>query len=166
MSFNDYPDIPEIIEDGETFFENALKKAQSVSKYTGQTVIADDSGLEVRSLGGKPGVHSARYSGNNATDKENNRKLLTELKDIPMEKRDAAFRCVLVLYRPDGSYDYFEGKLEGMIAFEPEGEEGFGYDPVFIVPRYGCTVAQLSLEVKNSISHRARALKKLKKSLQ
>lgn len=88
------------------------------------------------------------------------------MKDIPIEKRDAAFRCVLVLYRPDGSYDYFEGKLEGIIGFEPKGGEGFGYDPVFIAPRYGCTVAQLSPELKNSISHRAVAFKKLKKSLQ
>lgn len=129
-------------------------------------MIADDSGLEVESLGGRPGIRSARYSGKDATDKKNNEKLLTELKDIPIEKRDAAFRCVLVLYRPDGSYDYFEGKLEGVIGFEPKGGEGFGYDPVFIVPRHGCTVAQLSPELKNSISHRAEAFKKLKKSLQ
>jgi len=129
-------------------------------------VIADDSGLEVESLEGKPGVHSARYSGKDATDEKNNEKLLAELKDIPIEKRDAAFRCVLVLFRPDGNYDYFEGKLKGIIGFEPKGEEGFGYDPVFIVPRFRCTVAQLSPEVKNSISHRAEAFKKLKKSLQ
>ena len=103
LSLQDYPDAPDIIEDGRTFLENALKKAQSISKYTGQTVIADDSGMEVESLGEKPGVHSARYSGKDATDEKNNEKLLTELKDIPIEKRDAAFRCALVLYRPDGS---------------------------------------------------------------
>lgn len=163
---NEYPDIPEIEEDGETFLENALKKARVISKYTGCTVIADDSGLEVESLDGRPGVHSARYSGDNATDESNVEKLLTEMKDVPMEKRNAAFRCMLILYRPDGSYESFEGKLEGIIALEPEGKEGFGYDPIFIIPEYGCTVAQLSMEVKNSISHRAKALKKLKKHLQ
>ncbi|MBW2545172.1 MAG: XTP/dITP diphosphatase [Deltaproteobacteria bacterium] len=166
FSLNDYPDTPNIIEDGNTFLENALKKARVISEYTGGTIIADDSGLEVDYLEGAPGIHSARYSGAEATDERNIRKLLEELKDVPTEKRGAAFRCALVLYRTDGTFETFEGKLEGKIAAEPAGVEGFGYDPVFVVPEYGKTVAQLDPETKNRISHRAMAFAKLKKSLQ
>ncbi len=166
FSLYDYPDAPDIIEDGGTFLENALKKARVISEYTGGTVIADDSGLEVDYLKGAPGIHSARYSGAGATDKRNIRKLLAELENVPTEKRGVAFRCALVLYRPDGTFEAFEGKLEGRIATEQAGSEGFGYDPVFIVSEYGKTVAQLDPETKNRISHRAVAFAKLKKSLQ
>ena len=165
-SLEDYPDAPEIIEDRATFLENALKKARTVSRYAGATVIADDSGLEVEYLNGAPGIYSARYAGDRATDEENNQKLLEELTNVSAQKRAAAFRCVLVLYRPDDTYETFEGKLEGRIALKLEGNEGFGYDPVFIVPEFGKTVAQLDPETKNSISHRALAFAKLKKSLQ
>jgi len=166
FSLCDYPDAPDIIEDGNTFLENALKKARVISEYTSGTVIADDSGLEVDYLEGAPGIRSARYSGTGATDERNIRKLLEELENVPTEKRGAAFRCALVLYRPDGTFETFEGKLEGRIATEQAGSEGFGYDPVFIVPEYGKTVAQLDPETKNRISHRAVAFAKLKKSLQ
>jgi len=166
LSLHDYPDVPSIVEDGNTFLENALKKARVISEYTGGTIIADDSGLEVDYLEGAPGIHSARYSGAGATDERNIRKLLEELDGVPTEKRGAAFRCALVLYRTDGTFETFEGKLEGIIALKPTGSEGFGYDPVFIVPEYGKTVAQLDPEIKNRISHRAIAFAKLKKSLQ
>ena len=166
LSLHDYPDIPNIIEDGNTFLENALKKARVISEYTGGTIIADDSGLEVDYLEGAPGIHSARYSGAGATDERNVHKLLEELDGVPAEKRGAVFRCALILYRADRAFETFEGKLEGRIATEPTGSEGFGYDPVFIVPEYGKTVAQLDPETKNRISHRAVAFAKLKKSLQ
>ena len=166
LSLNDYPDVPEVVEDGSTFLENALKKARMVSEHTGEWVIADDSGLEVDYLNGRPGVHSSRYSGPDATDDKNNRKLLEVLKTVPPEKRGAAFRCVLVLYKPDGTYRSFDGELRGTIARTPAGSEGFGYDPVFYVAEYGKTVAELSPDIKNRISHRAQAFNKLKKSLQ
>jgi len=166
VSLSSYSDMPDVVEDGETFFENALKKARIVSEHTGQTVIADDSGLEVDALGGRPGVYSARYAGDGATDDDNNRKLLEELQGSPVEERGAAFRCVLILYRSDGTYSAFEGTLRGRIVESPAGDEGFGYDPVFYVEEYGKTVAELSPEVKNTISHRAEAFGKLKKSLQ
>lgn len=154
------------MEDGTTFFENALKKARALSEYTGEVVIADDSGLEVDALGGKPGVHSARYARPGADDNRNNQKLLEELRDIPEDERGAAFKCVLVLYRTDGTYMSFEGTLRGRITFDPAGDGGFGYDPVFFVEEYGRTVAELAPDTKNRISHRAKAFNKLKKSLQ
>jgi XTP/dITP diphosphohydrolase len=162
LSLNDFPDVPDIVEDGKTFFENALKKARAVSEKTGLASLADDSGLEVDSLGGRPGIHSARYSGPDATDASNIRKLLTELHGRPDELRRAAFRCVLVLYRPGGDYDVFDGKLDGIISTEVRGENGFGYDPVFLIPDLGRTAAEVSPDEKNRISHRAKALEKLK----
>jgi XTP/dITP diphosphohydrolase len=166
LSLDDYPGIPETVEDGTTFFENALKKARAVSDYTGEVVIADDSGLEVDALGGNPGVHSARYAEPNADDDRNNQKLLKELQGVPEDERGAAFKCVLVLYETDGTYTSFEGTLRGRITFDPAGQEGFGYDPVFFVKEYGRTVAELTPDTKNRISHRAEAFNKLKKSLQ
>ncbi len=165
LSLQDYPDAPSIREDGHTFLENALKKARIISEYTGRTVIADDSGLEVDCLEGAPGIHSARYSGVGATDGKNILKLLEEMDGVPGEQRGAAFRCVLVLYRTDGTFETFEGELRGTISREPSGNEGFGYDPVFIVPGYGMTVAELDPGTKNMISHRGLAFAKLKKSL-
>ncbi len=165
-SLNDYDDVPEIREDGLTFLDNALKKARIVSGFTGQTALADDSGIEVDALDGHPGVLSARYAGPNATDAENNRKLLEALRGVPPDKRGAAFRCVLVLCRPDGSFETFEESWRGRIAEQPLGSGGFGYDPVFTVPELGLTAAQLPLEVKNRLSHRALAFQRLKKYLQ
>jgi XTP/dITP diphosphohydrolase len=165
-SLEDYPDLPWIVEDGTSFTENALKKARGISNLTGEMVLADDSGLEVAALQGAPGIYSARYAGKDADDQQNIRKLLDEMKGVPAENRGAAFRCVLVLYRPDGSYDSFEGSWEGRIAEKPAGEGGFGYDPVFLLPDRGLTVARLSPEVKNAISHRAQAFAKLRSYLQ
>lgn len=165
-SLEDYPDLPGIVEDGTSFIENALKKARVISNLTGETVLADDSGLEVEVLGGAPGIYSARYAGKDADDRQNIRKLLDEMKGVPAEHRRAAFRCVLVLYRPDGTYDFFEGRWEGRISEAPAGEGGFGYDPVFFLPGEGMTVAQLPAEAKNRISHRAQAFAKLKERLQ
>lgn len=166
LSLSDFSDIPDIEEDGDSFFENALKKAIIISRFTGETVLADDSGLEVDYLNGKPGVRSSRYSADKATDEENIKKILNELTGVPVDQRGAAFRCVLVLHQPDGGFESFEGELRGMITDKPVGNGGFGYDPVFFVPEIGMTVAQLSPEVKNRISHRAQAFKKLRKSLQ
>jgi XTP/dITP diphosphohydrolase len=162
LSLNDYPGIPETIEDGKSFLENALKKARAVAESTGEIALADDSGLEVDALGGAPGIYSARYAGNDADDVQNIRKLLYDLKGIHAENRGAAFRCVLVLYPVDGHYEAFEGRWEGLIAEKPVGQSGFGYDPVFFLPGEGMTVAELSPEVKNRISHRAQAIAKLK----
>jgi XTP/dITP diphosphohydrolase len=164
-SLEDYPDLPEIVEDGNSFHENALLKAKIVSKLTGETVLADDSGLEVDALGGAPGIYSARYAGDDADDQQNIRKLLDDLKGIVFKNRGAAFRCILVLYPADGRYATFEGRWEGMIAEKPAGQGGFGYDPVFFLQGEGVTVAQLSPEVKNRISHRAQAFAKLRETL-
>ena len=165
-SLNDYNNIPEILEDGQTFLDNALKKARIVSEFTGETVLADDSGLEVGVLDGRPGIFSARYAGPNATDEENIQKLLEALRGVPPEKRGAAFRCVLVLYRPDSHFETFDGYWQGKISERPLGNNGFGYDPVFFLPVYGLTAAQLPPEVKNRLSHRAQASQKLKIYLQ
>ena len=164
LSLNDFPNVPEVIEDGATFLENALKKAKAISEYTGEIVLADDSGLEVEYLNGGPGVYSSRYSGEGATDGSNIKKLLLSLGGVPHERRGAAFTCVLVLYFPDGEYKSFEGHLAGIIHDRPEGDGGFGYDPVFFLPDVGLTVAQIPQEVKNSISHRARAVLKFKEA--
>ena len=160
-SLKDYPHIPEIVEDGATFSENARKKALIVAQLTGQIAVADDSGLEVDALGGAPGVYSARFAGEGASDSANIKKLLELLRDIPSEKRGARFVCVMALATPDGEVSLVEGECRGMIAMEERGMSGFGYDPVFIVSGYGETFAELGSEVKNKISHRARALSKL-----
>ena len=166
FSLNDYPEIPEIVEDGKSFLENALKKGRAVAEATGEIALADDSGLEVDALGGAPGIHSARYAGNDADDLQNNRKLLHYLMGVPAANRGAAFRCVLVLYSPDGHYEAFEGRWEGRIVEVAAGKGGFGYDPLFFLSGEGMTVAQLPSEVKNRISHRAQAFAKLKERLQ
>ncbi len=154
--------VGHIVEDGSTFFENAMKKAKTVAEKTGLMAIADDSGLEVDALSGRPGIFSARYAGENASDEENYLKLLDELKEIPETKRGAQFRCVVVAYMPDGRYVSAEGICRGMITTAPQGSQGFGYDPVFVPEGDSRTMAQLSREEKNMISHRGKALKKLK----
>ena len=165
VSLSNYAHVPEIVEDGKSFLENALKKARIISEFTGETVLADDSGLQVEVLGGEPGIYSSRYAGEKATDEENNTKLLTKLKNIPQEKRTAFFRCVLVLYKRDGSYDYFEGKWNGQIIDERRGNNGFGYDPIFFVPELKKTAAELPSEIKNKVSHRGQAFAQLKKAI-
>ncbi|MFH1078923.1 MAG: XTP/dITP diphosphatase [Pseudomonadota bacterium] len=166
LSLYNYKDVPDILENGQSFFENAMKKARIVSEWTGETVLADDSGLEVDALGGAPGIYSARYAGDDATDAGNIRKLLKDLKGMKPDKRGGAFRCVLVLYRPGGHFERFEGRWQGRIADKPAGTGGFGYDPVFFLPEFSMTVAQLPLGLKNELSHRAIAFRKLKNYLQ
>ena len=165
VSLNSYTNVPEIVEDGQNFLANALKKARIISEFTGETVLADDSGLSINFLNGEPGIYSSRYAGLNATDKENNAKLLAKLKNIPVEKRTAFFQCVLVLYRKDGSFDSFEGKWQGQIIDDERGSNGFGYDPIFWVPDLKMTAAELPADIKNKVSHRGQAFAKLKSSL-
>ena len=149
-------------EDKATFRENAEAKARFVAVRSGLAALADDSGLEVDFLGGAPGVYSARYAGDGATDKENYLKLLAEMEGVEPASRGARFRCVVALALPDGTAVDFDGSFEGVIAGEPAGEGGFGYDPVFFIPAEGKTAAELTAEEKNSMSHRGRALEKLK----
>lgn len=154
--------IPKIVEDGKTFRENAIKKAQTIAGITGKITLADDSGLEVDALGGQPGVCSARFAGENATDRENNLKLLQLLKDVPCDRRNAQFRCVIAIALPQGKAEVVEGICRGDIGFSEKGGQGFGYDPIFIPIRYNKTFAELSMSAKNKISHRGRALEKAK----
>jgi XTP/dITP diphosphohydrolase len=162
----DVPALPAVVEDGETFAENAVKKARSAAVATGKAAIADDSGLVVDELGGQPAVRSARFAGEGASDADNNAKLLRELAGVPEERRAAAFRCVIALCMPDGECRTFEGELKGVLLGAPRGSGGFGYDPLFLVPEYGQTLAELPLEIKNAISHRGKAFAKLKDYLQ
>lgn len=155
-SLDDYPDIGEIEEDGRTFAENAVKKAATVSLSTGELAIADDSGLEVDALDGRPGVHSARYA---PTSKERNEGLLEELADIEPERRGARFVCVAALADPQGHAVVREGTCPGQIAMQPSGEGGFGYDPVFYLPDRDATMAEISRDEKNAISHRGNAFR-------
>jgi XTP/dITP diphosphohydrolase len=164
-TLEEFPDAPEVVEDGETCEANAIKKATAVARHTGLLAVADDTGLMVEALGGRPGVYAARYAGEQATYEDNWRKLLRELKDIPRERRRARFVTVAAIARPSGDVKAVEGVLEGLITDAPSGSEGFGYDPVFWVPELGRTLAQLTPEEKNRISHRARALAKVKEIL-
>ena len=165
VSLKNYKGVPEIVEDGKSFLENALKKAKIISGFTGETVLADDSGLQVDVLEGEPGIYSARYAGEKATDDDNINLLLARLKNIPQKKRTAFFCCALVLYRTNGSYDCFESKWQGLIIDERRGANGFGYDPVFFVPELNKTAAELPPEIKNKVSHRGQAFAKLKNTL-
>jgi XTP/dITP diphosphohydrolase len=166
FSLNDFPDAPVVIEDGRTFEENALKKARSAFEHSKLTSISDDSGLEVFYLKGRPGIHSSRYAGKDATDLENCQKLLEELKGIDMENRKARFKCVVVLYSPLHHDLIFEGKCDGYIIDEMRGELGFGYDPLFVPLGYTKTFAELDLVTKNKISHRGKALSSLRNYLE
>jgi XTP/dITP diphosphohydrolase len=165
LSLNDFSDVPEIKEDGKSFEENALKKARFFSNYFGKPAVADDSGLEVNALGGLPGIYSARYAGQGANDREKNQKLLKEMEGIPVSRRGAKFRCVMALVAPEGEERVVEGTCRGRIGFKEVGRKGFGYDPLFFLPEYGKTMAQLTVEEKNRISHRGKALRKLKRVL-
>ncbi|WP_283607180.1 XTP/dITP diphosphatase [Faecalispora anaeroviscerum] len=157
-------ELPEVEETGTTFAENALLKAESACKVTGMPAIADDSGLVVDALGGAPGVYSARYAGEGATDKQRYEKLLKELHDVPAEQRTARFVSVVCCVFPDGKILTEEGTCEGIIAFEPKGEGGFGYDPIFLVGER--SYAEMAAEEKDQISHRGRALAKLARELE
>lgn len=161
-TLTDWPDAPTVIEDGETCRANAMKKADEIARFTGCLTLADDTGLEVDALGGRPGVHAARYAGDDATYEDNCRKLLRELEGVPPSKRTARFITVIAIAEPDAqgraSIEMTEGVLEGLIAEREAGRYGFGYDPVFWIPELKKTLAELSPEEKNRISHRARAL--------
>ena len=161
-------DVTEVAETGTTFVENAIIKARHAAKQTGLPAIADDSGLAVHSLGGEPGVYSARYSGDQATDRSNITKLLDAMSGIPKEKRQAKFLCVLVFMRhtDDPTPIICQGEWHGEIMTEQQGENGFGYDPIFWVEEQNCSSAQLSPEQKNTLSHRGKALKLLLAQLQ
>lgn len=163
---NECGPLPSIVEDGATCQENAIKKARIIAQHTGCMALADDTGLEVDALDGRPGVYAARYAGEQATYEDNCRKLLNELHDIPTELRTARFRTVVAIADPNGSVDVVEGVLEGTISHVPQGSQGFGYDPVFVVHELKKTLAQMPLEEKNQISHRGRALVKAKAVLQ
>ena len=163
LSPDDFKNIPKIKEDGGTFKENAAKKAVITSKFTNELTMADDSGLEVDALGGRPGVFSARFSGRGADDLKNNKKLLRMLGHVPSCSRKAAFKCVIAIAKNGVLLKIVEGKCRGQIGFEMRGESGFGYDPLFIFRELGKTFAELDLKIKNQISHRARALGKAKK---
>jgi len=152
---------PEVIEDGTTFTANAQKKALEMARFSGYLTLADDSGLVVDTLDGAPGVYSARYAGEQGDDAANNLKLLAEMDGVPDDKRQAAFHCVVALAWPDGRCETYSGQVSGLILREKRGTDGFGYDPLFLVPEYGKTTAELSLEIKNRISHRGTALRKV-----
>lgn len=152
---------PEVIEDGDTFEANARKKAVEMAAFSGYLTLADDSGLVVNALNGAPGVHSARYAGEQGNDAANNAKLLEEMSTIADEHRQAAFHCVMALASPDGQCQTFVGRVSGLIMRGERGGGGFGYDPLFIVPEYGKTMAELPLDIKNRISHRGTALRQV-----
>lgn len=159
---SDY-NVPEAIEDGLTFVENAIIKARNAAKHTGLPAFADDSGIEVDALNGQPGIYSARYAGEHGDDEANNRKLLHDMRDIPEEKRSARFRCCIVYMRhaEDPSPIIADASWEGRLLFAPSGENGFGYDPLFYVPTHDCSSAELHPDTKNAISHRGLALQEM-----
>jgi XTP/dITP diphosphohydrolase len=152
---------PQVVEDGDSFEANARKKALELAVFSGCPTLADDSGLVVEALDGAPGVHSARYAGAQGDDAANNDKLLCELAEVADERRQAAFHCVVALAWPDGRCQTFSGRVNGLIMRGERGEGGFGYDPLFMVPEYGKTMAELPLEIKNRISHRGSALRQV-----
>ena len=156
-TLDEFPDAPDVVEDGDTCEANAVKKACAIAEYTGLPAVADDTGLEVDALGGRPGVYAARYAGEHATYEDNCRKLLLELTGVSPAQRTARFLTVAAIALPSGRVRVAQGVLDGVIAEEARGTLGFGYDPVFIVPELGKTLAQLSADEKNTISHRAKA---------
>ena len=161
-TLDDFPNVGELVEDGASFEANAIKKALEYSKATGMIAIADDSGLVVDALDGRPGVYSARYAGDDAGDDDNNEKLLLDMRGFSEGKRGAAFVCVVAAATPDGRTITSEGRCEGEIMNSPKGDGGFGYDPLFYIPRFGCTMAELASDKKNEISHRGKAVEKFK----
>ena len=167
LCLSDLPPLPEVVEDGDTFLANAQKKAREVALATRLPTLADDSGLLVDALEGAPGVHSARFAGEHASDDENNTRLLELLANVPTEDRRARFRCVLALATPDGTLGpHTEGECEGRIVREPRGAHGFGYDPLFEVEGLGRTMAELSSAEKDDLSHRAVATRRMKDELE
>ena len=158
LTMKDFPNLPKIEEDGKTYQENAFKKARKILEYTGKICLADDSGLEIDYLEGKPGIYSSRWG---SSDEERIDKVLKLLKDVPLDKRNAKFVCVVVLVLPDGKTYMVKEECKGIIKFKPKGKSGFGYDPIFLVPEYGKTFAELGDKLKNQISHRGKAMRKM-----
>jgi len=165
LSLLDFPDVPETPETGATFAENAELKARAAALATGRIALADDSGLEVDALGSRPGIYSNRFAGPGAADRDKYMRVLELLKGIPDKDRTARFRAAVAVATPDGKADVVEGTCEGRIAREPKGEGGFGYDPIFYLPELGRTMAELSPDEKNRISHRGKALRAAKQLL-
>ncbi len=157
--------FPDVVEDGETFEENSVKKALEIAKYTGMITVSDDSGLCVEALNGAPGIYSARYSGENATDSTNIDKLLDEMKNIPQGERQAKFVSVVSIAKPDGTVQSFRGEVEGEIIFERKGTNGFGYNPVFFSYELEKTFGEATMEERVTVSHRARAFRELKEKV-
>jgi XTP/dITP diphosphohydrolase len=157
----DIRDAPEVVEDGLTYRDNAIKKARTIASWSGQLTLADDSGLEVEALGGEPGVHTARFGGPGLSPLERCLYLLERLRDVPDSQRQAVFRCVVVLMDAAGQMIVRQGACHGLIGHELRGEGGFGYDPLFWLPEHGCTFAELSAAQKDASSHRAKALRAL-----
>jgi len=163
VSLAELKNAPEVVEDSDTLEENAAKKARIVARHYHRWALADDSGLEVAHLRGEPGVYSARWAGPGCTYEDNNKKLLSMMAGVPKSKRGARFRCVIALSDPRGKVWTAEGKIAGRITDKARGKNGFGYDPVFLVPTYGKTFAELGDRTKNRISHRSRALRRAQK---
>lgn len=158
LTMKDFSHLPKIEEDGKTYQENAFKKARKISEYTGKICLADDSGLEIDCLKGKPGIYSSRW-GN--SDEERINKVLKLLENVPINKRNAKFICVAILVFPDGKTYIVKEECDGIIGFQPKGKHGFGYDPIFIVPEYEKTFAELGDKIKNQISHRGKAMRRM-----
>lgn len=163
LDLNDFPSAPKVKEIGKTFELNAVLKALKIARFTRKLTLADDSGLVVASLGGKPGVRSARFAGEKASDEQNNRKLLKLLEKFPKSKRKAKFVCAVAIADKKRLIGVVRGECGGRIAFSPKGRNGFGYDPVFLYPKFNKTFAQLPPRIKNMVSHRSCALRKAKK---
>lgn len=161
-TLDEFPGAPDVVEDGDTCEANAIKKARAIAEFTGLPAVADDTGLEVDALGGRPGVYAARYAGEAATYEDNCRKLLREMMGVPREQRTARFLTVAAIALPSDGVRVAQGTLEGAIAEEARGTLGFGYDPVFLIPELDKTLAQLSPDQKNTISHRAKAFTQAK----
>ena len=152
----------DVVEDGTTFEENSMKKAVQIMEVSGKITLADDSGLEIDYLNGEPGIYSARYAGENTSYDIKNNLLLERLTGVPDEERTARFVCAIAAAFPDGTYEIVRGTIEGRIGYEIAGENGFGYDPIFYVPEYGCTTAEMDPEMKNKLSHRGNALRAMR----
>lgn len=166
FSLDDFAHSPRIIENGKTFQENAIKKAVKIARFTQRLTLGEDSGLEVDALEGKPGIYSSRFSGRDKNDLKNNLKLLRLLETVPSNKRKARYCCAVALADKDGLVGVTQGSCSGLIGFELRGRFGFGYDPLFIIPKYKKTFAQLGPDIKHKMSHRYLALKKAKKIIQ
>lgn len=165
LSLKDAGIEADIVEDGKTFEENAQIKAKTICEMTGEIVLADDSGLEIDYLNKEPGIYSARYMGEDTSYRIKNANLIRRLEGVPDEQRTARFVCAIAAAFPDGAVKTVRGTMEGRIGYEEKGENGFGYDPIFYLPEYGCTSAELSMEEKNKISHRGKALRAIKDEL-